>query len=677
MKTVVSIVTWNSEKTIAACVQSVLSQAGLAGELQIIIRDNASSDSTLAALTSINGAVKIIRNGSNTGFCRAHNETISDALRENADFVLVLNPDVRLDEHCIAELVNTLCLDRRAGSATPKLFRANASLAPVVPPVLDAAGMYMTKAIRHFDRGSGEEDHGQYDRDSYVFGGTGAALLLKRACIADLALSNTGDRFEVFDENFFAYREDADLAWRGQIAGWKCRYVPSAVGFHVRQVLPENRATIAPELNAMSVRNRFLLQRNNWSLKANWHCLPQVVLRNLAVIAGVLVRERSSGKALQEGFRLPSKRRVVQSKRRVSGTSIGRWFRSLPVSAPALEVKLSHRPARSLEAIIVNFNSGARIAACVSSLQQALSTQSIVTRITIVDNGSTDGSARALQGRADIRLLDARGNRGFAGALNDAIGQSAADALLVLNPDTIVNDAALASLLDSFAKHPRLGIVSPILVDESGYPQEGFMVRSFPTVRSTVLELFGLHKIWPENPWTKVYLMKGDPFFADYVRGSSRAPNTPQENLDLPLLVDQPAGACLLIRRSTLDDIGGFDEAFWPAWFEDVDLCRRVIAAGYQIGLDGRASVIHEGGYSTRVIPRHRFAHYWYSNLLRYWRKHGTPIEYVIVRTALGLALMLRSAASLVTSVTHPAKIRSDDQRLAAELFRLAFTGGA
>ena len=95
--------------------------------------------------------------------------------------------------------------------------------------------------LRHLDRGSQEVDNGHYLQYEYVFGATAAAALYRRAMIDDISLDG-----EFFDSDFFVYREDADVAWRAQLMGWKCLYVPYARGYHVRKVLPGNRRALPP-----------------------------------------------------------------------------------------------------------------------------------------------------------------------------------------------------------------------------------------------------------------------------------------------------------------------------------------------------------------------------------------------------------------------------------------------
>ena len=210
--------------------------------------------------------------------------------------------------------------------------------------------MILTKTLRHFDRGSGEEELGQYKSTEEVFCGSGACLLVKKSCVRDLLLnSNEVDegmykiypqlkferdkRSQLFDEAFFAYREDADLAWRSQLYGWSCVYVPNARAYHRRVVLPTNRRSLPVELNRYSVRNRFLLQINNFSYSQSPMALWRgMVWRNLLVVFGVLVKERTSFPALLDVFMLLKRafvrRKIILNKAK-EHQGIGRmkkWF---------------------------------------------------------------------------------------------------------------------------------------------------------------------------------------------------------------------------------------------------------------------------------------------------------------------------------------------------------------
>jgi GT2 family glycosyltransferase len=354
----VHVVTYESAPFIQACLSSVLDQDGFAARENMFVRitDNASRDNSAGlAEEKFAGSVLVHRNHANLGFCGGHNQGVRAFLDSSAPFLLILNPDLRLERDALKKLTAALASDSRAGMACARLMRSDEKLNPLQPARFDSAGMFITPALRHFDRGSDELDTGQYRDREYVFGGTGACLLLKRECVLDLLLDVAAghdalmrlypqlrdfplERAPLFDEAFFAYREDADLAWRAELFGWKCLYEPEAVGYHKRVVVPEKRSQLPTELNRLGVRNRFLLQLNNYSVALGIRCLIEgVFFRNLLVVAAVLLFERSSLSALTDVFgltgRARARRRSIFGKaaeRRWSAGDLRRWFRTYP-----------------------------------------------------------------------------------------------------------------------------------------------------------------------------------------------------------------------------------------------------------------------------------------------------------------------------------------------------------
>jgi GT2 family glycosyltransferase len=343
------------------CLRSLLNQGEFTPGADLFVHfcDNGSSDGTLEWAQSAFGgaAIDCHRNQHNLGFSGAYNQGAREFLESRALYFLVLNPDLALEVNALAELRRFLEKHPRAGAACPQLYRADESLRAVEPRVHDAAGMYITPGLRHFDRGSGCAESEEYARPCYVFGGSGACILMRRDFVKDVLL-DCGERERdlgrvypellegrelrapLFDEGFFAYREDADLAWRGQLLGWRCAYVPTAVGYHRRVVLPERRSELAPELNLYGVRNRFLLQINNlsfWSLSVLFW---GVLARNAVVILGVLLYERRSLRGLGDVLRLygraRARRRALLQRARVSPREMKRWFRFQAYTEPIL-----------------------------------------------------------------------------------------------------------------------------------------------------------------------------------------------------------------------------------------------------------------------------------------------------------------------------------------------------
>lgn len=324
----VTIVTYNSAKYIRQCLRYLLQQHYPA--LEIIVVDNNSSDGTSGLLQSFRERVKVVCNEQNVGFAGGQNQAIA---LSNSQWVLTLNPDVRVAPDFVARLVEAGEADERTGTVCGKLLGMTGDFAIPANPVFDSTGIFMTPSLRHFDRGSRMPDQGQYESFEYVFGATGAAALYRRRMIEDISVQG-----EFFDFDFFAYREDADVAWRAQLLGWKCLYTPLAQAYHVRSVVPENRRSQPPVINMHSVKNRFLLRIKNATADLYRRYWMPMTKRDAVVIAGCLLYEFSSLPAfwliLQSLPRMVKKRRAIMEKRRATDAYIASWFSDQPVSYP-------------------------------------------------------------------------------------------------------------------------------------------------------------------------------------------------------------------------------------------------------------------------------------------------------------------------------------------------------
>jgi GT2 family glycosyltransferase len=201
-------------------------------------------------------------------------------------------------------------------------------------PTVDSTGIYFTPNLRHLDRGSLEVDNGHFRAFEYVFGATAAAALYRREMIDDIAING-----EFFDSDFFVYREDADVAWRAQLMGWKCLYAPYAKGYHVRKVLPGNRRALPPDINMHSVKNRFLMRIKNISPDLYRRNFFSITARDLVVISCCLLWEHTSLKAFLFLFRnwksVMAKRREIMRRTKVRDEYMASWFSFHPVSKPA------------------------------------------------------------------------------------------------------------------------------------------------------------------------------------------------------------------------------------------------------------------------------------------------------------------------------------------------------
>ncbi len=320
----VTLVTYNSARYIRACLEAVLCQEDAA--LDVVVVDNASADGTLDALAAFGPRIRVIRNARNLGFAAAQNQAISAA---SGDWVLALNPDVLLRPGFIAALVAAGSLDPRAGAVCGRLLSIGADFTPPERPLLDSTGIYFTPTMRHFDRGWHEPDDGRYARMEYVFGASAAAALYRREMIEDIS-----DRGEFFDPDFFAYREDADVAWRAQLLGWRCIYTPAAVGYHVRTAVPENRRALPAAINMHSVKNRFLMRIKNTTPGVWRRCWLPMIARDVVVVGACLLCEQTSLEAFWRVVQLfPGalrRRRAIMQRRRVGDDALAHWFSSRP-----------------------------------------------------------------------------------------------------------------------------------------------------------------------------------------------------------------------------------------------------------------------------------------------------------------------------------------------------------
>src|SRR5579885_932707 len=325
----ITIVTYNSGRFIKRYLESVLNQSYPRKE--IIVIDNASTDGTVDILEQFEDRCRIVYNDENIGFAAAQNQAIR---LSRGDWILTLNPDVLLLPNFIQPLVESGRMDPRIGTVCGKLLTILANFDLPDKPLVDSTGIYFTPMLRHLDRGSQEVDNGHYLNYEYVFGATAAAALYRREMIDDVSIDG-----EFFDPDFFVYREDADVAWRAQLLGWRCVYTPHARGYHVRNVLPGNRRALPPEINMHSVKNRFLMRIKNMTgdlYRRNWF---SITVRDIVVVCACLLREHTSLKAFlylaRNWRRVLAKRAEIMKRRRVKDDYIASWFSYKPVSRPA------------------------------------------------------------------------------------------------------------------------------------------------------------------------------------------------------------------------------------------------------------------------------------------------------------------------------------------------------
>jgi len=269
--------------------------------------------------------------------------------------------------------------------------------------------------------------------------------------------------------------------------------------------------------------------------------------------------------------------------------------------------------------VVVTYNSEQVIGSCLESCREY--------PVILVDNASADGTLSEVRRFSHTRVIANSANRGFAAAVNQGVRECETEFVLLLNPDvTLLTDvSALASKFDN----ERVGAGTGQLVGEDGLPQDGFVIRGFPTPVTLIFEVLGLNRIFPWNPVNRRYRKIGG-------------------NLDAAAEVDQPAGAFLLFRKELWKTLGGFDESFYPVWFEDVDFCKRAKEAGYKLVYEPSVQARHTGGHSVRALPGECRELYWYVSLLRYASKHFRPLGFRLVSAAVVAGAVPRALTGIV-----------------------------
>lgn len=279
-----------------------------------------------------------------------------------------------------------------------------------------------------------------------------------------------------------------------------------------------------------------------------------------------------------------------------------------------------------LSILIVTWNSERWIDRCLRSIPAACA--GLEYEIVVHDNASADRTL-SIVGTTPAQVLRSKTNDGFAAGTNRAVDAAKGRYLFLLNPDCELEPRALTLLFEFLESHPKAAAAAPLLIDESGHSQRHFQLRRLPTLGNLAAQVLLLDKFFPKNPATAHYRY---------------------HKLDLtePRPIEQPAAAALLIRREVMEDVGAFDEAFAPAWFEDVDYCRRLAEKKKEVWVVPAARVTHYGGASLEHMNFGRFTDIWYANMWRYARKWMRPGQAEALRWVIILGMVLRLAVGCV-----------------------------
>jgi len=288
----------------------------------------------------------------------------------------------------------------------------------------------------------------------------------------------------------------------------------------------------------------------------------------------------------------------------------------------------------------VSWNSAVHVRDAITSVPEGVP-------VVVVDNASADGSAEIAR-RAGARVIEAGANLGFGPACNRAAAEGGpSETILFLNPDAALVDGArtLAALLAALDADPAVAAVVPRL---EGDGQDRFQLRRLPSARALAREALLVDRLFPRN-------------------AGFRRDRYLDEDRRAAFDVEQPAGATLLVRRDVFEALSGFDAGFTPAWFEDVDLCARVLESGRRIRYVPEGRARHVGGVTMQALFYRDFRPVYVRNLFRYLARHASPGARAAARAATLLGAILRLALLPFVRPDHP---RPDAARAHARVVR-------
>ena len=259
-----------------------------------------------------------------------------------------------------------------------------------------------------------------------------------------------------------------------------------------------------------------------------------------------------------------------------------------------------------ISVVIVNYNVKYYVGQCIDSVRRAL--QGIDSEIIVVDNHSRDGSVDYLSKIEGVRIIESGHNLGFSKANNIAIRQSTAEYVLMLNPDTIVAEDAIRMIIDFADSHPQAGGIGVRMYNDWGTTARESR-RGLPSPMTSFYKIIGLSKRLPLHRKYGRYYMGWLPW-------------------DSPSRIEVVSGACFLVRRKALDEVGLMDEDYFM-YGEDIDLSYRLLKGGWENWFVP-ADIIHYKGESTQKTS-FNYVHVFYNAMLIFMRKHYSHLSWLII----------------------------------------------
>lgn len=331
-----SILTWNEEKYIKDCLDSIYSQTY--PYIEVLAIDNGSKDNTIKKLKDYQAKIdkkkdfpmKIIENGKDLGYTGGNNIAIKNA---KGEYVIYLNTDLILHKDFVKNVIETMEKDEKIGSVQGKIYQLNNNKKT---DKIDTIGFEVFKSGEIIDKAQGEKDSPSKSKQKEIFAVNGVAPAFRRKALDDVKIGN-----DYLDEDFFCYTEDIDLGWRLYSRGWKAVYNPEAMVWHDRTSAKKLgkgfagfraiRKKQSLWLRRISWRNQWFLFIKNLSFTNFIVFFPRFFLRQAKIFLYLAIFETRVFSCLIDIIRLfpkmVKKRRIIMKQRKVSNKDIRKWFK--------------------------------------------------------------------------------------------------------------------------------------------------------------------------------------------------------------------------------------------------------------------------------------------------------------------------------------------------------------
>jgi GT2 family glycosyltransferase len=336
----VHLVTWNGQKYIEECLNSIYNQ--LYKDYLLLIIDNGSVDETVKIIENhfvplLGDRIRFLKNKDNLGFAKAHNQAI---LWTDSDYILALNQDVILEPDFFRQTVDFLDTHKDAGSLSAKVlkwqFISNEDLKKSKKSVIiDSLGLKLFKNHKVVEVGAGQKDQQKYNKIKEIFGPSAACPVYRRKALEDIRYND-----EYFDNDFFSYKEDIDLAYRLKWRAWKSYYLPQAVAYHDRTAQNSKKAkgwkiikfrkTKTRFVNYHSYKNHLFVLIKNLSPRNFRRYFLHIGFYEFKKFLYILFFEQQTLAALKEFKKryknIKAKHKFIMQNRILKDEDIRKWF---------------------------------------------------------------------------------------------------------------------------------------------------------------------------------------------------------------------------------------------------------------------------------------------------------------------------------------------------------------